>query len=68
MKRLDDAHATQVETAGIDWLGRRTAPGKKIATIGWCMGGGQSLNACWLTPDKVVGDGHLLRAPGQPTS
>jgi len=52
MKALDDAHATQVETAGIDWLAKN-APGKKIATIGWCMGGGQSLNASLANTDKV---------------
>lgn len=53
MKHLDDAHATQVETAGIDWLAK-AAPGKKIATLGWCMGGGQSLNASLANPDKVA--------------
>ena len=52
VKGLDDTHATQVETAGIDWLAK-AAPGKKIATIGWCFGGGQSLNASLANPDKV---------------
>jgi carboxymethylenebutenolidase len=28
--------------------------GKKIATLGWCMGGGQSLNASLANPDKVA--------------
>ena len=52
MKALDNAHSTAVETAGIDWLAKN-APGKKIATIGWCMGGGESLNASLANADKV---------------
>lgn len=44
MQGLDAAHAAAVEKAGVQWL-RQAAPGKKLATIGWCMGGGQSLLA-----------------------
>jgi carboxymethylenebutenolidase len=52
MSDLDDKAATEVEVAGIDWLAQ-ALPGKKIATIGWCMGGGQSLNASLASPGKV---------------
>src|SRR5262249_20654650 len=44
MKALDDTHATQVETAGIDWLAK-AAPGTKGATIGWAWGVGQGPKA-----------------------
>ncbi|HMK73222.1 MAG TPA: dienelactone hydrolase family protein [Myxococcaceae bacterium] len=44
MQGLDAAHAAAVEKAGVQWL-KQAAPGKKVATIGWCMGGGQSLLA-----------------------
>jgi carboxymethylenebutenolidase len=52
MSDLDEKAATEVEIAGIDWLAQ-ALPGKKIATIGWCMGGGQSLNASLANPGKV---------------
>lgn len=44
MQGLDGAHASAVEKAGVGWL-KQNAVGKKLATIGWCMGGGQSLLA-----------------------
>jgi carboxymethylenebutenolidase len=49
---LDQKHATEVEVAGIDWLAR-ALPGKKIATLGWCTGGGQSLNASLASGGRV---------------
>ncbi len=52
MSALDQTAATEVEVAGIDWLAR-SLPGKKIATLGWCAGGGQSLNASLASPGKV---------------
>ena len=52
MAGLDQAAATEVEVAGIDWLAQ-ALPGKKIATVGWSMGGGQSLNASLASPSKV---------------
>jgi carboxymethylenebutenolidase len=54
MSSLDDRTATDVEVAGIEWLAR-ALPGKKIATLGWCMGGGQSLHASLASPEKVAG-------------
>ena len=52
MSTLDEKAATEIEVAGIDWLAR-AVPGKKIATLGWCMGGGQSLNASLASGGKV---------------
>lgn len=54
MSELDEKHATEVEVAGIDWLSQELK-GKKLVTLGWCMGGGQSLNASLASPAKVSG-------------
>ena len=54
MSALDEKAATEIEVAGVDWLGRG-APGKKIATLGWSMGGGQALNASLASGAKVGG-------------
>lgn len=54
MERLDDARATTIEKAGIAYL-KQAAPGVKLATLGWCMGGGQSLNASLADPAAVSG-------------
>lgn len=42
MKGMDQAWADQVEAAGVAWL-KKELPDKKLATIGWCFGGRQSL-------------------------
>ena len=44
MKAFDEASADKVEEAGIEWL-KKNAPGVKVATLGWCFGGGQSLRS-----------------------
>jgi carboxymethylenebutenolidase len=53
MSAMDEKTVTEVEVAGIDWLAQ-AVPGKKIATLGWCMGGGQSLNASLASGGKVA--------------
>ncbi len=52
MQGLDAAHAAAVEKAGVAWL-KHTLHGKKIATLGWCAGGGQSLLASLGSPEAV---------------
>jgi carboxymethylenebutenolidase len=52
MGALDDAHSTDIEKAGLKYL-KSNAGGVKIGTIGWCMGGGQSLNASLADPEDV---------------
>ena len=54
MSALDEKAATELEVAGVDWLAQ-SLPGKKIATLGWSMGGGQSLNASLASGRKVAG-------------
>ena len=52
MGAKDEKWGDQVEEAGLEWL-KKNAGGAKVATIGWCMGGGQSLNASLASPGKV---------------
>lgn len=44
MGARDEKWGDAVEEAGVEWL-KTNAPGAKVATIGWCMGGGESLNS-----------------------
>jgi carboxymethylenebutenolidase len=53
MQGLDTAHAVAVEKAGVAWL-KQNAQGKKIATLGWCAGGGESLRASLASPQDVA--------------
>lgn len=53
MKGLDEKWGDAMEQAGIAWL-KAELKGKKLATIGWCMGGGQSLNASLHQPGDVA--------------
>jgi carboxymethylenebutenolidase len=52
MANKDQQWGTAVETAGLGWL-KSNAGGAKLATIGWCMGGGESLNASLADPKDV---------------
>jgi len=51
MGKLDEKRGDQIEEAATAWLKKET--GKKVATIGWCMGGRQSLNASLNDPKAV---------------
>ncbi len=53
MQGLDATHAAAVEKAGIAWL-KQAGHGAKIATLGWCAGGGQSLLASLGSPADVA--------------
>ena len=53
MGAKDEKWGDAVEEAGLEWL-KSQAPGKKIATIGWCMGGGESLNSSLHDPKDVA--------------
>lgn len=52
MGAKDEKWGDAVEEAGLGWL-KSNAPGAKIATIGWCMGGGESLNSSLHDPKDV---------------
>ena len=42
---MDSGQATETLTAWVDWLRASADVNGKVATIGWCSGGGWSLNA-----------------------
>lgn len=50
MQQVNPAVATETLAAWIDWLGARADATGKIGTIGWCFGGGWSLNASLTRP------------------
>lgn len=50
MQAVDPGLATRTLVAWVDWLRRHDASSGKAATIGWCFGGGWSLNASIATP------------------
>lgn len=49
MAAVQDEEATETLTRWIGWL-RERAAGKKVGTVGWCFGGGWSLQASIATP------------------
>jgi len=50
MQQVDAAAATDELVRWIDWLRAHPAGNGKAATIGWCFGGGWSLNASLAAP------------------
>ncbi|MBK8176850.1 MAG: dienelactone hydrolase family protein [Rhodospirillales bacterium] len=50
MQAIDPLQATETLVAWADWLRDNPKTSAKIATIGWCLGGGWSLNASLATP------------------
>jgi carboxymethylenebutenolidase len=52
MNTKDESWGDKVEEAGLEWL-KQNAQGAKVATIGWCMGGGESLKASLNDPKDV---------------
>ena len=54
MQRVDDAAATETVAAWIDWLRARGDVTGKVGTVGWCFGGGWSLNASLVRPVEAT--------------
>src|ERR671923_1230003 len=52
MANKDEQWGTAVEVAGLAWL-KSNGGGAKTATLGWCMGGGESLKASLADPKDV---------------
>jgi carboxymethylenebutenolidase len=52
MAGKDEKWGDAVEEAGLEWL-KKNGGGAKLATIGWCMGGGESLKASLNDPKDV---------------
>ena len=52
MQGKDEKWGDAVEEAGLEWL-KTNGKGAKMATLGWCMGGGESLKASLNDPEDV---------------
>jgi len=50
MQAVDAAVATDTLVSWVDWLRRRDGVNGKFGTVGWCFGGGWSLEASIATP------------------
>jgi len=50
MNTVDPKAATQTLDVWVRWLREHALPGGKVATIGWCFGGGWALNASLASP------------------
>ena len=50
MQSVDQNVATETLKLWVPWLRERSKTGGKVATIGWCFGGGWSLNASLAAP------------------
>ncbi|WP_027854074.1 dienelactone hydrolase family protein [Marinobacterium litorale] len=62
---LDPEVATQTLVGWIDWLKQHPSSTGKVATLGWCFGGGWSLNASLATPvdATVIYYGNVAKSP-----
>ena len=52
MQAKDEAFGDRLEEAGIEWL-KANGGGAKVATLGWCMGGTESLKSSLHDPKDV---------------
>jgi carboxymethylenebutenolidase len=50
MQSVDPKVATETLKIWVQWLRKNARAGNKLATIGWCFGGGWSLNASLAAP------------------
>ena len=70
MKELDEEKASRQIKAMADWARAHKDSTGKIGTVGWCFGGGWSLNCSLLTPvdATVIYYGHVKRSAQQLTA
>jgi carboxymethylenebutenolidase len=54
MKAVDPGQATGALKSWVSWLRDHEAVGEKIGTVGWCFGGGWSLNASIASPVEAT--------------
>ncbi len=67
MKAVDGAAATETLAGWIDWLRARGDVAGKVGTVGWCFGGGWSLNASLARPvdATVVYYGQVVKTAAE---
>ena len=65
MQAVDPEQALETLTAWIEWLRAHSATTDKVATMGWCFGGGWSLNASLAAPidGTVIYYGRVIDDP-----
>jgi len=70
MKQVDPQIATDTVASWVAWLRKQERSNGKVATIGWCFGGGWSLNASLAAPvdATVVYYGNVAKKSAQLTS
>jgi len=64
---VDSAQANATLTGWIDWLQQHPECNGKVGTLGWCFGGGWSLDASLATPvdATIIYYGNVERTPEQ---
>jgi carboxymethylenebutenolidase len=67
MQKVDPAMARATMSSWIDWLRQRPDCTSKVASIGWCFGGGMSLQAGLDRPleGTIVYYGNVARTPDE---
>jgi carboxymethylenebutenolidase len=54
MQSVDAQKATDTLVSWIDWLRANSSVNGKVATVGWCFGGGWAINAAVATPVEAT--------------
>lgn len=54
MQSVDAEKATDTLVSWVEWLRANPAVNGKVATIGWCFGGGWAINAAMATPVEAT--------------
>lgn len=67
MKAVDKKKSTEILVSWIDYLKAHQRSNGKVATIGWCFGGGWSLNASLAAPvdATVIYYGNVAKKAGE---
>ena len=67
MQAMQNEEAKETCGAWIDWLRGREDGSGAVGTVGWCFGGGWSLNASLVRPVQatVIYYGNVERTPGE---
>ncbi|PWQ97023.1 dienelactone hydrolase family protein [Leucothrix pacifica] len=67
MKTVTPESGTEILSAWVDWLKNHDDSNGKVATLGWCFGGGWSLNASLATSvdATVIYYGRVNKTPEQ---
>lgn len=67
MKQVDAKVATDTVASWVDWLRKHGRGNGKVATVGWCFGGGWSLNASLAAPvdATIVYYGNVAKSADQ---